>query len=119
MRDGPHGHSSDGDQGRSRLPLAEMDQQSKSFPIVLSPAGAYPVASFNTPVMICSAMPVVNPVITAFDTNPIRDPRRSRPKPAITIPTIRVSVATLCKLVGSSPDCCSTLCEESAIALVN
>lgn len=72
-----------------------------------------------TPATICKAMPVVNPVITAVDTNDITDPRRSRPMSSITRPTSTVRVASAPASPGSSPASESTLCEDRAIALVN
>ena len=89
------------------------------FASVLCASGAYPVASEATPAMICRAMPVVNPVITALDTKLMAAPNRSAPKSSITMPTSTVRVATLCRSVGSRPASSSTLCEVSAIALVS
>jgi len=69
--------------------------------------------------MICSAMPVLKPVMTALETKFMIDPKRRRPKINITTPTTMASAATLAGSAGSSPDSLSTLRDDSAIALVS
>ena len=69
--------------------------------------------------MICTAIPVVNPVITAVDTNCMTDPSRSSPSASMTTPTSSVSVAIAPGSCGSSPAPASTLADESAMALVS
>ena len=61
---------------------------------------------------------MVKPVITALDTKLIAEPSFSSPKTDITSPTRITSVAMLPGSCGSSPACCSTLCEDRPIALV-
>ncbi len=63
-------------------------------------------------------MPVVNPVMTAVDTNDMTEPSRSRPMISITSPTSTVRVAIAPRLCGDRPAECNTLCDDSAIALV-
>ena len=69
--------------------------------------------------MICSAIPVLNPVMTALETKFMIDPKRSSPKTSITTPTTTASAATLAGSVGSRPASFSTLRDDSAIALVS
>ena len=69
--------------------------------------------------MICSAMPVLKPVMTALDTKFMIDPKRSSPKTSITAPTTIASAATLAGSAGSRPCSASTLRDDSAIALVS
>ena len=69
--------------------------------------------------MICSAMPVLKPVITALETKFMIEPKRSRPKISITAPTTIARAATLAGSVGSRPASLSTLRDDSAIALVS
>ena len=92
--------------------------QSPIFSRVLCCGLAYAVASLSTPAMICRAIPVVKPVITAVDTKLITEPSRNSPNSAITMPTSRVRVAMLPGSVGSRPAWESTLWLERAIALV-
>lgn len=92
--------------------------QSAILPTVLDDSGSYAVASPSTPATICTAMPVVKPVITALDTNPMIEPSRSTPNSTMTAPTRMTSIATLAGSAGSSPVCSSTLREDSAMALV-
>ena len=68
--------------------------------------------------MICSAIPVLKPVMTALETKFMIAPKRSSPKMSITTPTTTASAATLAGSVGSRPDSFSTLRDDSAIALV-
>ncbi len=68
--------------------------------------------------MICSAMPVEKPVITALETKLSTTPSRSSPMSSITAPTMTVSAATFPAACGSRPASASTLCPVRAIALV-
>lgn len=69
--------------------------------------------------MICRAMPVEKPVITAFDTKLMTAPSRRTPRSSIAAPTIKVSMATFPASLGSSPTSERTLFEVRAIALVS
>ncbi len=72
-----------------------------------------------TPAMICRAMPVVNPVITALETKFMMDPNFSNPNTSMTTPTTIASAATLAGSAGSRPASVSTLRDDSASALVS
>lgn len=51
--------------------------------------------------MIWTAMPVVKPVMTAFETKSMTDPKRNSPMTAITTPTTMASAAILAGRCGS------------------
>lgn len=68
--------------------------------------------------MICRAMPVEKPVITALETKFMIEPNRSNPNSSITTPTTTANAATLAGSCGSRPASLSTLREVRAIALV-
>ena len=86
---------------------------------VLWLCGLYAVASKMTPAMICTAMPVVNPVITALETKFMMAPNFSSPNSSITTPTTRVSAATFAGSPGSRPAAVNTLRDDRASALVS
>ena len=92
---------------------------STNLPRVLCRSGRYPVASAITPAMICNAMPVVKPVITALETKFMIDPKLSSPNTSITSPTTTASAATSAGSAGSSPASVRTLRDDNANALVN
>ena len=68
--------------------------------------------------MICSAIPVVKPVITALETKFIIAPNRSNPNSSMTAPATSTSAAMLEGSVGSSPAALKTLWDVRASALV-
>ncbi len=102
---------------RSHSPMCTIAPT--SLPTVFVDAGEYAVASLITPATICTAIPVVKPVITAAETYAITEPSRSRPIASITTPTstVRVAIAPMSSLFR--PAEASTLCEVSAIAEVS
>ena len=67
---------------------------------VVAAAVCTPVASTITPAMICTAMPVVKPVITALETKFMMAPNFSSPNSSITTPTTRASAATFAGSAG-------------------
>ena len=69
--------------------------------------------------MICTAIPVVNPVMTALETKFMIEPNRRSPNSSITTSTTRTKVATFLRSPGSRPAAVSTLRDDSAKALVS